>query len=102
MTVFGRISLVKSLALSKLTHVVQVIPNPCAGKIKNLQKLINSFVWTGSHCKKVVVRGEISEQPMEQGSLAAHVIKRGILGIKDSRHWGVLPGTFLKNNGNLH
>ena len=52
MTVFGRISLVKSLALSKLTHVVQVIPNPCAGKIKNLQKLVNNFVWTGSHCKK--------------------------------------------------
>ena len=76
MTVFGRISLVKSLALSKLTHVVQVIPNPCAGKIKNLQKLINSFVWTGSHCKKVVVRGEISEQPMEQGGLAVPNISK--------------------------
>ena len=52
MTVFGRISLVKSLALSKLTHVVQVIPNPATGKIKQLQKIINSFIWTGSHCKK--------------------------------------------------
>ena len=76
MTVFGRISLVKSLALSKLTHVVQVIPNPSAGKIKSLQKLVNNFVWTGSHCKKVVVRGEISEQPMEQGGLAVPNIEK--------------------------
>ena len=70
MTVFGRIFLVKSLALSKLTHVVQVIPNPPLEKIKHLQKLVNSFIWTGSHCSKVVVRGEISEQPMERGGLA--------------------------------
>ena len=70
MTVFGRVSLVKSLALSKLTHIVQVIPNPKKEKINKLQKMINSFIWTGSHCSKVVVRGEISEQPMEQGGLA--------------------------------
>ena len=70
MTVFGRVSLVKSLALSKLTHIVQVIPNPKKEKINRLQKMINSFIWTGSHCSKVVVRGEISEQPMEQGGLA--------------------------------
>ena len=50
MTVFGRISLVKSLALSKLTHVVQVIPNPKTGKMKQLQKLINNFIWTGWGC----------------------------------------------------
>ena len=33
---------------------------------------------------------------------AAHVNKRGILGIQDSRHSGVLAGTFLKINGVLH
>ena len=31
-----------------------------------------------------------------------HVNKRGIRGIQDSRHSGVLPGTFLKINGILH
>ena len=76
MTVFGRISLVKSLALSKLTHVVQVIPNPRVEKIRQLQKLVNNFIWTGSHCKKVVVRGEISEQPMEQGGLAVPNVEK--------------------------
>ena len=68
--------MVKSLALSKLTHVVQVIPNPATGKIKQLQKIINSFIWTGSHCKKTVVRGEISEQPMEQGGLAVPNVEK--------------------------
>ena len=76
MTVFGRIFLVKSLALSKLTHVVQVIPNPRSGKIKHLQKLVNQFVWTGSHCKKVVVRSELSEQPMEQGGLGVPNVEK--------------------------
>ena len=36
------------------------------------------------------------------GTLYSHVNKRGIRGIQDSRHSGVLPGTFLKINGILH
>ena len=41
LTVFGRIQIVKSLGLSKLTHVVQVVPNPPRQVIQDLQKAIN-------------------------------------------------------------
>ena len=44
LTVFGRIQIVKSLGLSKLTHVVQVVPNPPRHVIQDLQKAINHFV----------------------------------------------------------
>ena len=37
-----------------------------------------------------------------EGGTYPHVNKRGILGIQDSRHSGVLAGTFLKINGILH
>ena len=38
LTVYARIQIVKSLGLSKLTHVVQIVPNPPASTIKDLQK----------------------------------------------------------------
>ena len=56
-------------------------------------------------CSSATQGGQGTNSLWWEGKLAerwTHVIKRGILGIKDSRHWGVLPGTFLKNNGNLH
>ena len=38
MTVYGRIMVVKTLALSKITHLIQVIPNPDPASILFLQK----------------------------------------------------------------
>ena len=38
LTVFARVQIVKSLGLSKLTHVVQIVPNPPKLIIKDLQK----------------------------------------------------------------
>ena len=39
MTVYGRILVVKALALSKVTHLIQVIPNPNPAMILKLQKI---------------------------------------------------------------
>ena len=69
LTIFGRIQIVKSLGLSKLTHVVQIVPNPPASTIKDLQKKINNFVWEGGLQKKHVVNEERSQQPLEKGGL---------------------------------
>ena len=70
LTVYGRIQIVKSLGLSKLTHVVQVVPNPPASIIKDLQKKINHFVWEGGMQKKHVVNEGRSQQPHIKGGLA--------------------------------
>ena len=59
MTVYGRIQIVKSLALSKVTHLIQVIPNPSQTLIFYLQRIINNFVWKGPQQKKNRFKGEI-------------------------------------------
>ena len=70
MTVYGRIRVVKSLALSKITHLVQIIPNPPAPMILHLQRIINNFVWKGSKQKKVVINKDKAELPENKGGLA--------------------------------
>ena len=70
MTVYGRIQVVKSLALSKVTHLIQVIPNPSPSLILELQKIINNFVWKGSQQKKIVVREEFAQLPNNKGGLS--------------------------------
>ena len=70
MTVYGRIMVVKTLALSKITHLIQVIPNPNPASILLLQRRINAFIWQGKVQKKVVVRKEIAELPLDKGGLA--------------------------------
>ena len=45
-TVFGRVKVVKALALSKVTHLVQIIPSPPPDQIKRLQKILNNFIWS--------------------------------------------------------
>ena len=61
LSVYGRIRVVKSLALSKITHLIQVIPNPEPSSIQHLQRLINNFIWKGNAQKKVVVSKEAAE-----------------------------------------
>ena len=76
LTVYGRVELVKSLALSKLTHIVQVIPNPNKDKLLNLQRLLSNFIWSGKHCKKAVVDRETAMKPHAQGGMnVPHVEK---------------------------
>ena len=52
LTVYGRILVVKALALSKITHLIQVIPNPDPTSIQYLQRVINNFIWKGNAQKK--------------------------------------------------
>ena len=43
-TVYGRIRVVKAIALSKVTHLIQIIPNPPPAQILRLQRIINKFI----------------------------------------------------------
>merc|ERR1712004_702073 len=69
LTVYGRVQLVKSLALSKITHIVQVIPNLKADKIQSLQKLLSNFIWDGKYCRRVVVSKETAMKPQHLGGM---------------------------------
>ena len=48
LTIFGRITIVKSLALPKLVHLFSSIPNPSPEVFNELQKACFSFIWKGS------------------------------------------------------
>ena len=70
LTVYGRIIVVKALALSKITHLIQVIPNPDPILIQKLQQTINKFIWKGNAQKKYVVKEATAKLPQNVGGLA--------------------------------
>lgn len=47
----GRFTIAKSLIVSKLSHLLILLPNPCQKTISKLTKLLFVFIW-GSKCYK--------------------------------------------------
>ena len=86
LTVYGRIKIVKTLALSKLTHVVQIIPQLDEKRIKTLQKAVNDFIWKKGYQKKTVVDFETAQLPPWAGGL-------GIPNI--GKFWDALQGNWI-------
>ena len=66
LTPFGKITVIKSLGLSKLSHVALVITNPSRDMIKKVEKVFFSFLW-GKGSEKV--RREDSKLPLLLGGL---------------------------------
>ena len=62
--------MVKALALSKITHLIQVILNPDPILIQKLQQTINKFIWKGNAQKKYVVKEATAKLPQNAGGLA--------------------------------
>ena len=74
--------MVKAIALSKVTHLIQIIPNPPPMQILKLQRIINKFIWTGPGQKKVVIKKEAAELPPSRGGLAIPNIEHFWNGLK--------------------
>ena len=51
LTPFGKLVVIKSLAVSKLTHLFLSIPTPSSDTIKDIQNLFYSFLWDGKKDK---------------------------------------------------
>jgi hypothetical protein len=47
LTMYGKICIIKSLALPKLVHLFFSLPDPPADFFKKLQKICFSFIWNG-------------------------------------------------------
>ena len=47
LTPFGKVTVIKSLALSKLSHVALVIPSPTKPMFKKLESILYTFLWSG-------------------------------------------------------
>ena len=46
-TSIGRIKVAKSLALSKITHILLSLPSSCPECMKKLDKMFTNFIWRG-------------------------------------------------------
>ena len=46
LTPFGKVTVIKSLALSKLSHVALVVPNPTQVMLKKLESILFTFLWS--------------------------------------------------------
>ena len=59
----GKIAIVKSLVLSKLTYLLSVLPNPPESFINNIEKLLFQFIWDNKpdKIKRSIIINEIEE-----------------------------------------
>ena len=48
LTPLGKITVIKSLLLSKLIHILTVLPNPTQKTLKQLERVLFSFLWGGA------------------------------------------------------
>jgi hypothetical protein len=66
LTPLGRIAILKSLILSKLTHLWIFLPNPPHHVMEQIQKICFYFVWKGTHDR---IKRSIVTKPVKEGGL---------------------------------
>jgi hypothetical protein len=70
-TPLGRVAILKSLILSKLTYLWILLPNPPDDFIQSLQKLCNNFVWKGND----KISRKIAQRHVKEGGIGIPNIK---------------------------
>ena len=66
---YGKITIIKSLLMSKFTHMLLSLPSPSTEIIKELEQLFADFLWSGKPPK---FRREILEAEIKLGGLKLH------------------------------
>ena len=63
LTPFGRIHLIKSMALSQLVYLMSVLEKPCKKMLKELESLMFSFIWNGKtdRIKRTTMKNQYSK-----------------------------------------
>ena len=67
LTPFGKVTVIKSLGLSKLSHIAIILPNPTKEMIKRIEKMFYKFLWGGGSEK---VRREDTKLPLNFGGFS--------------------------------
>ena len=78
---YGRCLLVKSLALSKLTYLLSILPTPEAEFLRKMERTFYEFIWGG---KKDKVRRSITKGLLCDGGLKTPDIRLHSLALKTS------------------
>ena len=72
LTPYGKITVIKSLALSKISHLALVLPSLNAKMIKDIEKILLKFLWNG---KSEKVARKITYLPTNKGGLGMVDVK---------------------------
>ena len=107
LTPLGKITVLKTLALPKINHLILALPNPRNETIINIQKMFSKFLWEGKPGK---IKEEVIYNDYQQGGLRMVNVKIFINALKSS--WirkmilrnkkSLLIGCQSKNLKNLH
>ena len=72
LTPYGKVTIVKSLLLSKITHILLSLPSPSVIMFKNIEKMFLDFIWNN---KPVKFSKSILEAEIKNGGLKLHNLK---------------------------
>ena len=87
LTPFGKITVIKSLVLSKITHLLMNLPDPDVNFLKELNTLLFSFLWGGKTDK---IKRSGMCQGYEVGGLKMVDVKSFVSALKISWHRRIL------------
>ena len=79
LTPLGRLTVLKTLLISKLNHLIISLPNPSADKISQLNKMFFEFIWMSSMDKN---KREVIIQDFIQGGLRMIHLEKYIYALK--------------------
>ena len=66
LTLFGKVTIIKSLIVPQLTYLLSVLPNPGQHYLKDIDSLIFNFLWDN---KPLKIKREVILQKTNQGGL---------------------------------
>lgn len=79
LTPFGKITVIKTLALSKLTYLFLNLPDPDDDFLGALQRMLFSFIWNGKNDR---IKRTTMYQPYEEGGFKMVNVKDFLSGLK--------------------
>ena len=100
LTPYGKITIIKSLLMSKFTHMLLSLPSPSKELLEELNNVFYDFLWAGKPPK---FRKEILEAEIKDGGMKLHnlsifdaALKLGWLKrfLKSNSKWTIFPKDF--------
>ena len=79
LTPIGKITVIKSLALAKINHLILTLPNPPKETIKYIQNMFYKYLWSGGPDK---IKRDIVTQPVNKGGLKMVDLEKFICSLK--------------------
>ena len=103
LTPFGKATVLKSLILSKIIHILTALPNPTERTISALQNIFMDFLWSkkGNKIKNSVVKQEVTQGGLAIPEIKAFTNSLKLTWLKRMTHqkqtWNTLLQTHIPN-----